>query len=121
MTTSQKQASPFAIWCFGLGLILLWLAFSGQKINQYLYKEQQQYAQRLGREKYEGQRGAGSRRTILRTQDYERQENLHQEGPKSERKQHQKVNDILPLNARFVLIFVLKQPFSPNTLRAYRP
>ncbi|WP_422474589.1 DUF4400 domain-containing protein [Endozoicomonas sp. ALB032] len=50
MTTSQKQASPFAIWCFGLGLILLWLAFSGQKMNQYLYKEQQQYAQRLGRE-----------------------------------------------------------------------
>ncbi len=34
MTTSQKQASPFAIWCFGLGLILLWLAFSGMVDSQ---------------------------------------------------------------------------------------
>ncbi|KEQ17882.1 hypothetical protein GZ78_09575 [Endozoicomonas numazuensis] len=50
MTHSQKQVSPLTIWCFGLGLILLWLAISGQSMNQYLQKEQQQYARRLGKD-----------------------------------------------------------------------
>ena len=48
MTTSQKQTSPITIWCYGLCAILLWLAISGQSLNQYLQKEQQQYARRLG-------------------------------------------------------------------------
>ena len=48
MTHSQKQTSPVTIWCCGLGLILLWLTISGQSMNQYLQKEQQQYAYRLG-------------------------------------------------------------------------
>ena len=47
---AQKQASPLAIWCIGLGLILLWLAISGQSMNQYLHNEQQQYARKLGKD-----------------------------------------------------------------------
>jgi hypothetical protein len=50
MTTSQKQTSPITIWCYGLCAILLWLAISGQNMNQYLQKEQQQYARRLGQD-----------------------------------------------------------------------
>ena len=50
MTTSQKQTSPITIWCYGLGLILLWLAISGQSMNQHLQKEQHQYARRLGQD-----------------------------------------------------------------------
>ncbi|UYM15876.1 DUF4400 domain-containing protein [Endozoicomonas euniceicola] len=48
MTNSQKQTSPIVVWCYGLGLILLWLAIPGQNMNQYLQKEQQQYARSLG-------------------------------------------------------------------------
>ena len=50
MQNSQKQTSSMTIWCYGLGLILLWLAISGQSMNQFLQKEQQQYARRLGQD-----------------------------------------------------------------------
>ena len=50
MTNTQKETSAFTVWLYGLGLILLWLAISGQSMNQYLQNEQQQYARRLGQD-----------------------------------------------------------------------
>ena len=70
MTTSQKQTSPVTIWCYGLGLILLWLAISGQSMNQYLQLEHQQYARRLGQNNAEWIMRTGNRlyvATIIKT------------------------------------------------------
>ena len=61
MTHSQNETSSTAIWCYGLILILLWLATTGQNMNQYLQKEQQQYAHRLGQDNAEWIMQTGNR------------------------------------------------------------
>ena len=53
MTHSQKETSSVAIWWYGLVLILLWLATTGQSTDRYLQKEQQHYARSLGEDNAE--------------------------------------------------------------------
>ena len=70
MTHSQQETSSVAIWCYGLGLILLWLATTGQSLNQYLQNEPHQYARWLGQENAEWIMQTGNRLyavTILKT------------------------------------------------------
>ena len=50
MKKQQKPTSPVLIWCYGLVLILVWLAVSGQTMNQHFHREQQGYSTTLGKE-----------------------------------------------------------------------
>ena len=50
MKKQQKPTSPVMIWCYGLVLILIWLAVSGQTMNQHFHREQQGYSTTLGKE-----------------------------------------------------------------------
>ncbi|MCW7552845.1 DUF4400 domain-containing protein [Endozoicomonas gorgoniicola] len=50
MNKQQKTTSPLMIWFYGLVLILLWLAVSGQTMTQHLHREQKGYSTTLGKE-----------------------------------------------------------------------
>ncbi len=50
MATEHSSTHPILIWFYGLILVLLWLLFSGQSLNQHLQQEHARYANTLGSE-----------------------------------------------------------------------